>query len=86
MEAIMNIRKVCGVLMLGALIGWTASASSALAQAGTAASKSTTGSAAKSATANTRMTPTKDRYWRHRGGKHPHYGSRRVRTQAHTAQ
>jgi hypothetical protein len=22
----------------------------------------------------------KHRYWRHRGGKHPHYGSRRIRT------
>jgi hypothetical protein len=30
------------------------------------------------------MTPNaslhKHRYWRHRGGKHPHYGSRRIRT------
>jgi hypothetical protein len=31
-------------------------------------------------TPNTNMTPTKHRYWRHRGGVHPHYGSRRVRT------
>jgi len=23
--------------------------------------------------------PRKARYWRHRGGKHPHYGSRRTR-------
>lgn len=23
--------------------------------------------------------PRKSRYWRHRGGQHPHYGSRRVR-------
>lgn len=22
--------------------------------------------------------PRKARYWRHRGGKHPHYGSRRI--------
>ena len=28
---------------------------------------------------NVRATP-KHRYWRFRGGKHPHYGSRRVRT------
>jgi hypothetical protein len=25
------------------------------------------------------MTPTEHRYWRHRGGQHPHFGSRRVR-------
>lgn len=25
---------------------------------------------------------TKNRYWRHRGGEHPHYGSRRVRKPA----
>jgi hypothetical protein len=30
--------------------------------------------------ATSTMTPTKHRYWRHRGGTHPHYGSRRVRT------
>ncbi len=26
---------------------------------------------------------TKHRYWRHRGGRHPHYGSRRVRIRGH---
>ena len=29
---------------------------------------------------NTKTKPTKHRYWRHRGGSHPHYGSRRIRT------
>jgi hypothetical protein len=30
--------------------------------------------------ATSTMTPTKHRDWRHRGGTHPHFGSRRVRT------
>ncbi|MCA1384412.1 hypothetical protein N2605_04395 [Bradyrhizobium yuanmingense] len=29
---------------------------------------------------NTNTNPFKHRYWRHRGGKHPHFGSRRVRS------
>lgn len=27
---------------------------------------------------NTNTNPFKHRHWRHRGGKHPHYGSRRI--------
>jgi hypothetical protein len=27
---------------------------------------------------STNTNPHKHRYWRHRGGKHPHYGSRRI--------
>jgi len=42
--------------------------------------------ATKSATPNTSMTPFKHRYWRHRGGRHPHFGSRRVRTQVQAPQ
>ncbi|NYG47217.1 hypothetical protein GGD67_004695 [Bradyrhizobium sp. IAR9] len=41
-------------------------------ETGTAASK-------KQAPPNTNTNPTKHRYWRHRGGRHPHYGSRRLR-------
>lgn len=37
-------------------------------------------SAPTTATANTNMLPHKHRHWRHRGGRHPHYGSRLVRT------
>ena len=37
-------------------------------------------SAPQSATPNTTRATHKHRYWRFRGGKHPHYGSRRVRT------
>ena len=29
--------------------------------------------------ATSTMTPAKHRYWRHHGGTHPHFGSRRVR-------
>ena len=35
-------------------------------------------SASKNAAPNTNMTPTKRRRWRHQGGRHPHFGSRRV--------
>jgi hypothetical protein len=97
MEANMNIRTVCGALILGGLVAVAASSTLSLAQskdkdvsapkdAGAAAPKSTTESATKSATPNTNTNPTKHRYWRHRGGKHPHFGSRRVRTQVHTPQ
>jgi hypothetical protein len=34
-------------------------------------------STSKNITAN--AGPNKHRYWRHRGGRHPHYGSRRIR-------
>jgi hypothetical protein len=42
--------------------------------------KDTGASAPSSSTPNTNTNPTKHRYWRHHGGVHPHYGSRRVRT------
>jgi hypothetical protein len=60
----------------------------ALVNPGIAASNGATSlvadNAAPSGTSST-MTPTKHRYWRHRGGTHPHYGSRRVRTPQSTA-
>jgi len=31
------------------------------------------------------MTPHKHRAWRHQGGRHPHFGSRRVRSQSSKA-
>jgi hypothetical protein len=37
-------------------------------------------STSKAASPNTNTIPHKHRYWRFRGGRHPHYGSRRVRT------
>ena len=79
----MNIRAVCAVLILG---GWSAAAAlstPSLAQStetGVSAPKESGAAAPRSATPNTNTNPTKHRYWRHRGGKHPHFGSRRVRT------
>ena len=69
----MNIQVVCGALMLGALLAITASPSRCMAQ-----SNDVTVSAQKSASKN--VGSKKHRYWRHRGGTHPHYGSRRIRT------
>jgi hypothetical protein len=72
----MNIRTVFGALIVGVVAALAAPPSLSLAQ-------STEGvAAAKSAKANTNVNPNKHRYWRHRGGQHPHYGSRRVRTSA----
>jgi hypothetical protein len=35
--------------------------------------------AASKKSSNIKATPKKHRYWRHRGGRHPHFGSRRLR-------
>lgn len=97
----MTIRTLCSTLILAGLMAAAAPSTPSLAQsttpvapapqdAGTSAPKDQTKGEAKtetkSATTNTNMTPTKHRYWRHRGGKHPHYGSRRVRTQVQAPQ
>ncbi|MDF0492772.1 hypothetical protein [Bradyrhizobium yuanmingense] len=42
--------------------------------------KQTGATATGDARPNTNTNPFKHRYWRHRGGKHPHFGSRRVRS------
>jgi hypothetical protein len=79
----MNIRAVCGALIMSGLVAVAASSSLSLAQStdpGVSAPKGAGAPGPKSATPNTNMTPTKHRYWRHRGGRHPHFGSRRVRT------
>jgi hypothetical protein len=68
----MNIPVVCGALILGALLTVTASSSRCMAQ-----STDMTISAPTSASKN--VGATKHRYWRHRGGTHPHFGSRRIR-------
>lgn len=77
----MTVRIACGALMLA---GWIAilvpSPSPAQsAQPGASAATSATTKPATTA-ANTKAKPTKHRYWRHRGGSHPHFGSRRTRT------
>ena len=76
----MNIRLVFGVLIVGVAAAIAAPSSLSLAQ-------STDQGAAtpKSAKASTNVNPHKHRYWRHHGGRHPHYGSRRVRTSAPAA-
>lgn len=73
----MNIRLAFGTLVLGVVAAIAAPPGLSVAQ-----STDPGATAAKSATPNTNMNPHKHRYWRHRGGRHPHYGSRRVRTHA----
>lgn len=79
----MNIPTGCGALILGGLVAMIAPTSVSLAQSndkGVSAPKDSGASAPNSSTPNTNTNPTKHRHWRHRGGMHPHYGSRRVRT------
>ena len=83
MEVSVNIQTVCRALVLGAVL--TVSAPAALGQtqpkdSGVAAPKQTGAAVPSNVTPNSNTNPAKHRYWRHRGGKHPHYGSRRVRT------
>jgi hypothetical protein len=79
----MNIPTVCGALILVELVAMIAPTTVSLAQSNdksVSAPKDTGASAPNSPVPNTNTDPTKHRYWRHRGGTHPHYGSRRVRT------
>jgi len=78
----MSIRAILGALILGGLIAAPGSPTPLLAQTTDKelAPKDTGASAPKTVAPNTNTNPTKHRYWRHRGGKHPHFGSRRVRT------
>ena len=73
----MNIRLMCSALIIGALTAVSLPLNPSAAQQ----SNDQKASAPKSATPNTNMTPQKHRAWRHHGGRHPHFGSRRVRTQ-----
>ncbi|UPK25366.1 hypothetical protein [Bradyrhizobium sp. 195] len=79
----MSIRTILGALILGGLVALSASPTPLLAQStdkGGLVPKDTGASTPKNVAPNTNTNPTKHRYWRHRGGKHPHFGSRRVRT------
>jgi len=79
----MKIRTVCCASILTVLVAVAATSSPSPAQpkeSAMPASKDAGASAKESAAQNTGVTPSKHRYWRHRGGRHPHYGSRRVRT------
>jgi hypothetical protein len=75
----MNIQVAGGALIVGALLAVVPSSNRSVAQT-LAQAKDTTASTPQSVTANTHRASPKHRYWRFRGGKHPHYGSRRVRT------
>ena len=77
----MNISTVCSALVLGGVVAMIAPSTVSQAQSNDkGVSAPPAASAPSSATPNTNTNPTKHRYWRHRGGKHPHYGSRRVHT------
>jgi hypothetical protein len=78
----MNIATVCTAVALGGLVAVIAPTPVSLAQSNDpgAAAKDAGAAAPGSARPNTNTNPAKHRYWRHRGGVHPHYGSRRVRT------
>jgi hypothetical protein len=77
----MKLRTVCSALIIGGLV--TAfHATPSLAQSGGPAVPAPKEAAkpAPNAKPNRNTNPTKHRHWRHRGGSHPHYGSRRIRT------
>ena len=69
----MNVRLVCSALMIGIALAFMTPSGRLLAQ--------TTETKASTPSGNPNVAATKHthRYWRHRGGKHPHYGSRRLR-------
>jgi hypothetical protein len=81
-EVSMNIPTVFGALILGGSVAMTALTTVSLAQSNDkgVSTKDIGASTFGSSTPNTNTNPTKHRYWRHRGGAHPHFGSRRVRT------
>jgi hypothetical protein len=60
------------------IIGGLIAAIAAPSNLSLAQSKDVGLSKSKNMTANASL--HKHRYWRHRGGKHPHYGGRRIRT------
>ena len=67
----MNIRLARSVLMIGVTLALTTPSGRVLAQ---------TNDAKVTVPSTTPQVSThKHRYWRHRGGTHPHYGSRRLR-------
>jgi hypothetical protein len=71
----MKIRAIGGILIAGALLAVAPLSNRSLAQ-----TNDPNVSAPHNVTPNTKRATPKHRYWRFRGGRHPHYGSRRVRT------
>jgi hypothetical protein len=76
----MNVRLIFGALIIGVASAIAAPSGLSLAQ-----SADQGAAAPKSAKPNVNVNPHKQRYWRHHGGRHPHFGSRRVRTHAPAA-
>lgn len=79
----MKIRTTYRTLFLSAVLAAALPSTVPLAQPkdGIGAAPKQTGTVAPGdARPNTNTNPSKHRYWRHRGGKHPHFGSRRVRS------
>jgi hypothetical protein len=78
----MNIPTICRALVFInlAMIAPSTAAQAQSNDKAVAAPRGTGASEPNMATPNTNTNPTKHRYWRHQGGRHPHYGSRRVRT------
>lgn len=76
------ILMICCALIMSGWITIATPATPSLAQStDTGLHAEKTGvSASKKAAPNRNMNPTKHRHWRHQGGRHPHFGSRRVRT------
>ena len=74
MEASMKLQAPA-TLIVSALLAAVPLSSPPLAQ-----TTDTKASPPQNATANTTRATPKHRYWRFRGGKHPHYGSRRLGT------
>lgn len=81
----MKIRKVwgavVGAMILGGLIALAPVTPSLARSSSNSASvaKKSAATALKGETRRARPHTRKHRYWRHRGGSHPHYGSRRIR-------
>jgi hypothetical protein len=71
----MNIHIAGGTLIVGALLVVAPLSNQCLAR-----TNDTKVSAPQNTASNTNRATWKHRYWRFRGGRHPHYGSRRVRT------
>ncbi|WOH64768.1 hypothetical protein [Bradyrhizobium sp. BWA-3-5] len=76
----MNVRLIFGALIIGVAAAIAVPSGLSLAQ-----SADQGAAAPKSAKPNVNVNPHKHRYWRHHGGRHPHFGSRRVRTHAPAA-
>lgn len=72
----MNIRILYFALILGGFLGISAPSAASLAQADQPGLSAPTANKVLALQKNS----NKHRYWRHRGGKHPHYGSRRARS------